>query len=69
MSIASWFRKLRARDDEARIKQVMEMQDETPAERRRFESGEWETLAADEVSARALHEPTMDDANRLGDRN
>ncbi len=69
MSIASWFRKLRARDDEAKIDQVMEMQNETPAERRRFESGEWESLAADEVSARVIHESTMDDANRLGDGN
>ena len=67
MGIGSWWRKLRAKDDEAKVERVLEEQDETPEERRVSEARDFEALGADQQAAASMHEPTIEDADRLSD--
>ncbi len=66
MRILAWLRKLRQREDAAALKRTEEMTVETPAERA-ISSGDIKGIGADREAARTLHEPSIEDAERLGD--
>jgi hypothetical protein len=65
MDIGSWWKKLTKREDAEAIHEAEERSYETPEERR-LGSSDIESLAADEVAARGMHEPNIEDADRLG---
>ena len=66
MGIASWWKRLTQREDEAAIEAAEERSYETPAERHAT-SGDFEGLQADERVARDLHEGNVEDAERFAD--
>jgi hypothetical protein len=66
MGILAWLRKLRQREDAAAFKRTEEMTVETPGERA-ISSGDIKGMEADRAAAQTLHEPSIEDAERLGD--
>jgi hypothetical protein len=66
MGIGSWFKRLRAKEDEAAIERAVERQGET-AEERHVEEGGIDGLRADERGARDLHEGSVEDAERFAE--
>jgi hypothetical protein len=66
MGIGSWWKRFRQREDEATIERAEEEAHETLDERR-VTSGDVQGLEADEFSARSMHEPKIEDAERLGE--
>ena len=67
MSIGSWLKRLRKREDAKAIHRAEERSYETPEERR-ISSGDIEGLEADTQAARAMREGNIEDADRLGDQ-
>jgi hypothetical protein len=66
MGIGSWLKKLRKREDDEAIERAEERSYESPEERRAT-SAHIEGLGADEVAARGVHEPNIEDADRFAD--
>ena len=66
MGIGSWWRKLRAREDERTIERAQEESRETLDERR-VTSGDMAGLQADEMAARSVHEGNIEDAERFAE--
>ncbi|HVD11685.1 MAG TPA: hypothetical protein VNB46_00495 [Gaiellaceae bacterium] len=66
MGIGSWWKKFRAREDEAAIERAQERVHETVDERR-IASGDLQGLEADEMAARTMHEPKIEDAERFAE--
>ena len=66
MGIGSWLKKLRAREDQEAIERAEERVNETLDERR-VSSGDLQGLQADEMAARNVHEPNMEDAERFAE--
>jgi hypothetical protein len=66
MGIGSWWRKMRQREDAEAIERAQERVHETVDERR-IASGEMQGLEADEMSARNVHEPNIEDAERFAE--
>ncbi len=66
MSIGSWFKKLRKREDAEAMHRAEERSYETPGERR-ITSGDIEGLEADAQSARAMREGNIEDAEKFAD--
>jgi hypothetical protein len=66
MGIGSWWRKFRQREDEAAIERAQERVQETVDERR-VASGDLQGLEADEMAARTMHEPKIEDAERFAE--
>ena len=54
------------REDDRAVERAVEAQDETLDERR-HSSGDIAALQEDELAARSMHEPNIEDAERLGD--
>jgi hypothetical protein len=66
MGIGSWWRKMRQREDAEAIERAQERVHETVDERR-IASGDLQGLEADEMSARNVHEPKIEDAERFAE--
>jgi hypothetical protein len=66
MGIGSWWRKMRQREDAEAIERAQEGVHETVDERR-IASGDMQGLEADEMSARNVHEPNIEDAERFAE--
>jgi hypothetical protein len=66
MGVRSWWKRLRKHEDEEALRRAEARGVETPQERA-ASSGDIEGMVADKQAARATHEATMDDVNRLGD--
>jgi hypothetical protein len=66
MGIGSWWRKMRQREDTEAIERAQERVHETVDERR-IASGDMQGLEADEMSARNVHEPNIEDAERFAE--
>jgi hypothetical protein len=66
MGIQDWLKKLRGREDAAAVRDAEARSHET-AEERHIGEGNIRGLRADELAARGMHEPNIDDAERLGD--
>ncbi|HVD48797.1 MAG TPA: hypothetical protein VNB50_02090 [Gaiellaceae bacterium] len=65
MSIGSWLKRFRAREDERAIEHAQERQLETHEERHATE--DLSGLEADERAARTFREPNIEDAERFAD--
>jgi hypothetical protein len=66
MGLGDWWRRLRKREDDEIIEHDLEQQGQTEEERR-FSSGDITAVEDDEFAARTEHEPSIEDANRLGE--
>jgi hypothetical protein len=66
MGIVSWFKKLRAREDEIAIERVEEAQYDT-REERYATSSDPGTVKADQEASRAVHEPNIEDLERFAE--
>jgi hypothetical protein len=67
MGIASWWRGLRRSKDAAAVKSGQAQLDQT-ADERVVTSGNLEGMKLDAGAARSIHEGSVEDADRLGDR-
>jgi hypothetical protein len=66
MGLGDWWRRFRQREDERTIERAQEARNESVDERR-IASGDIAGLEADERAARSMHEPNIEDAERLGE--
>jgi hypothetical protein len=66
MGIVDWWKRFRQREDEAAIERAQERVHETLDERR-IASGDLQGLEADEMAARTMHEPKIEDAERFAE--
>jgi hypothetical protein len=66
VGIGSWWKRLRHREDEAAIERAQERVHETVDEQR-VASGDLQGLEADEMAARTMHEPNIEDAERFAE--
>jgi hypothetical protein len=66
MRLGDWWRRLTKGEDERAVEHAVEEQNETLDERR-HSSGDIAGLEDDERAARSMHEPTIEDAERLGE--
>jgi hypothetical protein len=64
MGIGSWLKKLRGREDEVAIERAEEARYET-REERYATSSDLGTVKADQEASRAVHEPTIEDAEHF----
>jgi hypothetical protein len=66
MGLGDWWRRVMKREDDETVEHALERQDQTPEEQR-YSSGDLTGLEDDQFAARTEHEPSMEDADRLGE--
>jgi hypothetical protein len=66
VGVGSWWKRFRQREDERTVDRAQERVHETLDERR-ITSGDMQGLEDDELAARTMHEPKIEDAERFAE--